>query len=271
MSTQEYKGFVERIIQCLRAKREKKENAVVTLDEIFKTMSSEELIYYHDYTLPAFLNKTFADAIRNNPKIHFDLGRKQFTFKNAFLSVHDLVTKLFERREGVVEGLDLYDDVDKEDLEKLKRDGLLREIVIKEKKTKQPLVLLYSKNHVNDDVDKLNLESFTPNILKEYWQKIDKDELDRLQSTKRSAMNYLSRQPEGASARLLNKKQKRKSRFRDEDNLRLWHNNHLESRIEEAFKVLKKRSGEKDKPGARGVGGLRRTGGRDTTLGKRQR
>lgn len=54
---------------------------------------------------------------------------------------------LFEEKIGVLEDEDLYDDLKKEDIQKLKKAGLLREIEIKEKKTKPGVKILFSKNH----------------------------------------------------------------------------------------------------------------------------
>lgn len=61
---------------------------------------------------------------------------------------------LFEDKIGVLENKELYDDISKEDLQKLKNAKLIREINIKEKKTKDPVVILYSLNNPNDEVDK---------------------------------------------------------------------------------------------------------------------
>ena len=68
--------------------------------------------------------------------------------------MEDLVHILYTERIGVIENQDLYDDIDKDKILALKNQGYLREIIIKEKKTKDPLILLYSKNHAGDIVDK---------------------------------------------------------------------------------------------------------------------
>lgn len=242
MTSQEHKSFIEKIKACLRDKREKdKKNTtpVCTLEEIFKGMSVDERNMYYQFNSPAYLNTTFSEAIKNNPKIHFDIGRKTFSFKNQFYSVNDLIQKLYLNKVGVIEGQDLYDDIEREDLEKLTRDGLLRKIVIKDRKSKPAQTILYSKNHSNDEVEKLNLEVRTPQVLKDYWAKISKDEVDRMDHNKRSALAYLNRgQPERSS-----KKDKRKSRRgREEDNAREWRNYHLAHKIDEAKKMLSKRA-----------------------------
>jgi hypothetical protein len=244
-TSQEHKSFIERIKASLREKKEKerKSNPVCSLEEIFKGMSTDEKNLYYQFNSPAYLTNTFHPAISNNPKIHFDLGRKTFSFKNQFHSVNDLIEKLYQNRMGIIEDQNLYDDIDKEDLEKLKRDNLLREIIIKDKKSKPAITLLYSKNHSNDEVEKLNLEFRTPEILKDYWEKISKEELERMDLNKRSATAYLNRnQP------ALKKTEKRKTRRnREEDNPREWRNYHLAAKIEEAKKMISKRAPETKK------------------------
>lgn len=253
MTSQEHKSFIEKIKSCLREKKERDKKSgspTCTLEEIFKGMSLDERNMYYQFNSPAYLNTTFSEAIKNNPKIHFDIGRKTFSFKNQFLSVNDLIEKLYQTRMGVVEGQDLYDDIDKEDLEKLTRDGLLRKIVIKDKKSKPAITMIYSKNHSNDEVEKLNLEQRTPSVLKEYWEKISKEEVERMDQNKRSAMAYLNR---GQPA--LKKAEKRKNRRnREEDNAKEWRNYHLADKIDEAKKMLSKRA-----PDAKKL--LRKTGG----------
>lgn len=252
MTSQEHKSFIEKIKACLRDKHEKdKKNTMLTctLEEIFKGMSVDERNMYYQFNSPAYLNTTFSEAIKNNPKIHFDIGRKAFSFKHQFNSVGDLIEKLYQTRIGVIEGQDLYDDIAKEDLEKLTRDGLLRKITIKDRKSKPAITMIYSKNHSNDEVEKLNLENRTPLVLKEYWAQISKEEVDRMDINKRSAQAYLNRgQP-------VKKTEKRKSRRnREEDNAKEWRNYHLAHKIDEAKKMLTKRGPDNKKI-------LRKTGG----------
>ena len=244
----EHKSFIEKIKACLREKKEKDKkcmNPVCTVEDIFKSMSVDERNHYYQFQSQVYLNNTFNEAIKNNPKIHFDVGRKTFSFKNTFYTEKDLIEKLYQNRMGVIEGQDLYDDIDKDNLEKLKRDGLLREIVIKDKKSKPPITLLFSKNHSSDEVEKLNLELRSPEILKNYWEKISKEELERMDVNKRSATAYLNR---GQIDRNLKKTEKRKNRRnREEDNPREWRNYHLAQKIEEAKKMLSKRAPENKK------------------------
>jgi hypothetical protein len=122
----------------------------------------------------------------------------------------------------------------------LKNSGYLREIVIKEKKTKDPLILLYSKNHTGDNVDKLKLEDKSPAVLKKYWSTIDKDEYDRRKKDKHSNFTFLNK------SLMLKKKdpnKKRRRRYRQEDNLWLWENKHLLGRIEDGLKTLELNKG----------------------------
>lgn len=252
-TSQEFKIFIEKVKSYLREKREKDRrgsSGVCTLEEVMKHMSIEERNVCYQFNSANYLNTTFNEAIKNNPKIHFDLGRRTFSFKNQFHGVNDLIEKLYQTKMGVVEGQDLFDDIDKEDLEKLARDGLLRKIIIKEKKSKPTITLLYSKNHTNDQVDKLNLEERTPQVLREYWDKISKDEVERMDTNKRSAVAYLNRhQPDKPK-----KGDKKKSRrSREEENVNEWQNRHLADKIEEARKMLSKRGPEVKK--------LKKTGG----------
>ncbi len=69
-----------------------------------------------------------------------------------------------------MENKELFDDISKEDLQKLKNAKLIREVIIKEKKTKDPIVILYSLNNPNDEIDKLNIEENTTQMLKDYWE-----------------------------------------------------------------------------------------------------
>ena len=57
---------------------------------------------------------------------------------------------LEEEKVGCLENEDLYDDLDKEDIRKLKSADLIREIYIKEKKTKPAVIVLFSKNHLKN-------------------------------------------------------------------------------------------------------------------------
>ena len=71
----------------------------------------------------------------------------------------------------------MYDDLKKEDIQKLKSANLIREIYIKEKKTKAPVIVLFSKNHPQNETDKMNLEEKTSEFLKSYWHRIEEDAL----------------------------------------------------------------------------------------------
>lgn len=253
-TSQEYKIFIEKVKSYLREKREKDKKGgspICTLDEVMKYMSIEERNACYQFNSPSYLNTTFNEAIKNNPKIQFDLGRRTFYFKHQFNDPSDLVEKLYKMKMGVVEGQDLYDDIDKEDLEKLVREGFLRKIVIKDKKSKPTLTLLFSKTHSNDEVNELNLETRTPPVLREYWEKISKEEMERMDTNKRSAVAYLNRhQPD----RVVKKGDKKKTRrSREEENVNEWQNRHLADKIEEARRMLSKRPPEVKK--------LRKTGG----------
>lgn len=57
-----------------------------------------------------------------------------------------------------MENKELYDDISKEDLLKLKKAKLIREIVIKEKKTKDSIVVLFALENQSDEVSLENIE-----------------------------------------------------------------------------------------------------------------
>lgn len=154
----------------------------------------------------------------------------------------DLIHKLYIERIGVVEDEDLYDDVDKGQIQILKDKNILREIVIKEKKTKAPLIILFSKNHEVDEIDKLHLEKRTPPSLKEYWQTIDIDELEKKKNFKHSTFRYMDKNQEKK------KDGKRRRNFKDYDNIYMWRNyHHLATRIEEGLKKLERKKGTNKK------------------------
>jgi hypothetical protein len=123
--------------------------------------------------------------------------------------------------------------LDAEKISKLKQANYIREIYIKEKKTKPAIIVLFSKNHEENEVDKLDLENKTSPFLKNYWHKIEKDALELEKSNK--FLNIVSME------RNRNKKIKknRKKNAKEEDP-KYWKNQHLADKITEAFKQLEK-------------------------------
>ena len=233
MTTPEMKNLIERVIIYLRGKNARKEEMKCTLDDIIGTFSREDKREYQIFTHPDFIN-AFYESVKYNPKIHFDPNRRQFTFKNNFHSINDFINKLHTNKMGIVEDENLYDDLDSEQIAKLKQGGLIREIYIKEKKTKPPIIVLFSKNHVESEVDKLKLEEKTSGFLKNYWQKIEKDALELEKSNKFSNIVY-------NNGKHRNKKNKkiRKKNMREEDP-KYWKNKHLSNEIIDGFKQLEK-------------------------------
>lgn len=63
MSSVEFKNFIERVKTCLRKKRDKKEEAICTLNEIYATFSQDEKKAKHYYKLASFL-ESFNEAIK---------------------------------------------------------------------------------------------------------------------------------------------------------------------------------------------------------------
>jgi len=102
------------------------------------------------------------------------------------MDVTHLLKVLYEEKIGVLENSDLYDDIKKEDIQKIKKADLIREIFIKEKKTKAPIIILFSKNHPNSEIDKDDYEKNTSEFLKNYWHKIERDALELEREKKQS-------------------------------------------------------------------------------------
>ncbi len=118
----------------------------------------------------------------------------------------------------------------------MKKAGLIREIYIKEKKTKAAVIVLFSKNHLKNELDKLKYEEKTSIFLKNYWHKIERDEITIEKNKKYSNFVYLNRNQK-IIKKLKNKKRKsRKSK--EEQSVKYWRNNHLRDRIEKALKEL---------------------------------
>lgn len=68
----------------------------------------------------------------------------------------------------------------------------MRQIEIKERKTKAPLRLIYSRNYEGDEVEKLRLELKSPKILKDYWTNIEEQELERKKIHKVTSITRLT-------------------------------------------------------------------------------
>jgi len=128
-----------------------------------------------------------------NPKIEFNFATETFTLWKRFMDVTHLLKVLYEEKIGVLENSDLYDDIKKEDIQKIKKADLIREIFIKEKKTKAPIIILFSKNHPNSEIDKDDYEKNTSEFLKNYWHKIERDALELEREKKQSQIQWLDK------------------------------------------------------------------------------
>lgn len=180
-SSTENKIFIEKIKTLLRIKIKQKEEAKCSMDEVYNSFSDEEKVkynLYNIYKLPQELSQKFKD----NNKIKFNLETKTFTFRHKFNGVHDLIRQLYHQKIGVLENEDLYDDVDKLQLQKVSQ--FLRRIEIKEKKTKDPVIAYFAKNYESDEVDKLRLEETTPVKIREYWSNLDINRINREKKSK---------------------------------------------------------------------------------------
>lgn len=256
MTSHDHKAFIDRIKKCLRDKREQKEeHPTCTLQEIFNTMSTEDKSKFQHFQSPEYLHNTFREEIKNNPKIHFDIGRKQFSFINKFRDAKDLVNKLYHDKVGVIENQELYDDIDKETLVKLKQEGIMREITIAQNKTRPPLIILYVR-HEEDEIEKMDLERNTNQKLKDLWSEVDQDEVESTMLKKRMNQAFQTRD----EPRLRRTEKKKKRRERNENDISDWRNRHIRDRIEEAMKVLNQRAAT-DKKGFRRPGMVNGKGG----------
>lgn len=233
MSTSEQKNLIERAIIFLRQRIAARQEPKCTIEDIIASFAPEERRDYQFYTHPGFLN-SFYEAVKNNPKIHFDLKRRQFTFKNKFLDIGDFLEKLYKEKRGVREDDDLYDDLDKDQIQKLKNGGLLRELVIKEKKTKNPITVLFAKNYANDEMDALKFEAKSSEYLKNYWDSIEKEAIEMEKVQKYSNITFLNRNQRIPMKLKLNKQRKKK----EELNVYSWKNVHLAERIQQALKKM---------------------------------
>ena len=93
----------------------------------------------------------------------------------------------------MVQDFNLYDDVQQDKIELMKKKGLLREINIKAGRSRKLTTIIFSKNHEADEVDKLELEEKAPPKLMDYWNEIDKERNMEDQLYKASAFKYLAK------------------------------------------------------------------------------
>ena len=101
-------------------------------------------------------------------------------------------------------------------------------------KIKSPTIVLFSKNHELNELDKLKLESKTSDFLKDYWKEIDSNIILAEQEKKRSTMNYLNR----FQSKKKNRTKPIKRKSNEEKNVKYWKNSFLGSKLEKALKDL---------------------------------
>ena len=234
MVTSEQQTLIERAIVGLRQKRDKVDRPVISIDEIISTFTQEDQLNYQHYHHRGFLND-FYEATKNNPKIHFDPHRRQFSFKHIYTDLTDLVNKLYQEKRGVRENVDLYDDLDKDQIQRIKKSDLLRELEIKEKKTKNPIVVLFAKNYQNDEIDNLQFEKKTSDYLKNYWHGIEKEAQELEKTQKYSALGRLNRLGKHNRKVQMPKRERR----RQELNVYSWHNRHIANKVQVALDKMK--------------------------------
>ena len=186
MSTKEsHSILIDQTITLLRQKKRNKQKVECTIDEVIESLPIKVKNEHNLYAPPQQLNIMFQDHC----KLYYNLEKRTLTFRHRFKSVHDLIQTLYTQRIGVRENDDLYDDIDRSEL--IRVFNYLRRIEIKEKKTKPADVIYFAKNHVNDPVDKMNLEENVPKKLREYWDNLDMNEIIREKNSKVKMNSYL--------------------------------------------------------------------------------
>jgi hypothetical protein len=202
-------------------------------------MTSDTRNSFPGFDRPSYLQGEFAQRIRENPKIHYDPGRKTFSFKKKFIDAEALVDILYQNKGGVEDKEDLHDDVSQSKVQGLVEKNLLRLVEIRENKSKTVRVLL-SKNPQEDPVEQMNLEETAPIELGGYWDLFDKSQYAQDRYAKYSASEYLYRDPK-MTVRQKPAKRRRRTFFDDTD-ITKWQNQHILEKIEEAMDILDKQA-----------------------------
>ena len=83
-----------------------------------------------------------------------------------------------------------------------------------------------------------------PKDLKDQWEMIDQDEVERTLHNKQMNKTFSTRD----EPRLRKTDKKRKRFERDENNITDWRNRHIRDKIEEAMKVVNKKAADKKGP-----------------------
>ena len=230
-----YKGFVDRILKCLRKKRDKGEpHPKCTLEEVFEAMESQDRKKYEWYKKPEVVRKEFGKFLENNPKIDYDKERMMFGFniENGFKDIDHLEEVLYTKRGGVVRGQDLFDFIDKEDVKRMIDNKKFRVLTFEKSKTDKKEVIF--SNKFNMFFDEMNLEDESPEELRTLWDESTKEEIRRDDERRRERrLGMLQESKKTATG---------KRNRRDQDNTDYWINQHIRNDIEDALKQLKKRN-----------------------------
>jgi len=226
MIAADYQAFVESTIGLLRKRIRQTGIRSCTISEVEKALVSSSSSSFMSIIRSKGFRKELEIILLNNPKLTYTPETLTLTMKQRFSSVDAFVHHLYVTREGVLEDQDLYDDIPKDKIDLLKRHNLLREIIIREKKSKPPITVLFTKQHENDEVDKVCIETKTPDLLRREWAKIDASIVEEKRKHKKSVFFFLDKfQASSTTAR-------GKYRRGREENIALWRNfSHLGEKI----------------------------------------
>lgn len=232
--------IIDRAIEYIRKKKKASGEEACSLEELISRLGEKERQNRLWYSSAAFI-RDLSDAIKLNQysKLNFDNNQKVFSIRHRFGSAAELVEKLHSEKIGVEENQDLYDDISKEEIAKLKSGPLLR-VVELGKGAKGGDTFLFS-GFYHDGINDANFESLTTNFLKEKWAEIEKDASD-LEKARGANVKYLNKhQPVGAKGPGADKRRQNLDR---EDNFASWKNSHLFEEIAKANLKLKEKEAQ---------------------------
>lgn len=226
-TTSDQKLIIDSAIQLLRYKQLNNKDGIVELSEVLNYLKTTDNFYFNR---TASNIEELAKILQNNSKLHFDQVKKIFTFKNKFYGAEDLINKLCKYKIGVVENNDLYDDISKSEIDKLKEGNVLREILVKDKAHKNGINILFPNDSFDPYLSDKKYNERTSDFLKNEWQ-------NNNPKLKDNDGNIILFKPSIIKGN--NKKIKKNKILKREDNYYQWKNNHIINNIEDAFKQLK--------------------------------
>lgn len=187
--------------------------------------------------------------------MHFDSKRRQFSFKNRFESLEDMMAKMYEEKMGVAENEYLWDDLYKykaEIQQKREAKEVFRVVNTESKPRKPPQYVLFVKGYKGDVIDAQGLEKLSSPFLRNHWLKAQDYSGDNVLASRAFGDLATDRQASDQNNQNGGKKSKgrdqREARFDARGRLA---NEHLRFQIERAAKeivdmtILKTKSGFK--------------------------